>query len=88
METLVKADIFFFITTIAVLILTTILAIAGYHLIKILKNFRDMSDTLKRAVDVAEEDMENIHDQITGSWLYSLLFKKKKKPARARVVKS
>lgn len=88
METIVKADIFFFITTIAVIVLTTILAIAGYHLIKILKNFRDMSDALKRAVDVTEEDMENIHEQITGSWLYSLLFKKKKKPARARVAKS
>lgn len=87
METLLKADIFFFITTMAVIAVTLIILVAGFYLIQILKNFRDMSDTLKKAVDVAEDDIENIHNKITQSWLYLFLFKKKKKTQEAKIVK-
>ncbi|MEK7460383.1 MAG: hypothetical protein AAB628_02440 [Patescibacteria group bacterium] len=87
METLAKSDIFFFITSIAVIVLATVLVIAGYYLVQILKNFRDISNKLKKAVDVAEGDLENIHDQITQSWLYNFIFKKKRKVVKHKTPK-
>ncbi len=82
METLIKADIFFFITSIAVIVLLVISIFAGYYLVQILRNFRDISNKLKKAVDLAEDDMESIHDKIVGSWLFNLIFHKKNKKSK------
>ena len=79
METLIKADIFFFITSIAVVVLAIVFAWGGFYLVKTLKNIRDISDKLKNAVDIAEDDFESVHDQITQSILYKFLFRKKRK---------
>ncbi|KKU80603.1 MAG: hypothetical protein UY07_C0039G0006 [Parcubacteria group bacterium GW2011_GWA1_47_8] len=84
METLVKADIFFFITSVAIVIASVVFMIAGFYLIQMLKNFRDISDKLKKAVDIAEEDIGSMHDQITKSWLYNFIFAKKEKSPKRK----
>ncbi|MDD5152934.1 MAG: hypothetical protein PHS95_03010 [Candidatus Pacebacteria bacterium] len=81
METLVKADIFFFITSVAVVVVTVILVWGGFYFLKTLKNIRDISDKFKNAVNMAEDDFESIHDQITQSIIYKFLFRKKRKDA-------
>lgn len=79
METFIKADIFFFLTSVAVIFAIALLVFVGYYLIQTLRNVRDVSEKLKNVATVAEEDFEHIHDQIRDTWLGSFLFGKKKK---------
>jgi hypothetical protein len=47
MDTLAKADIFFFVATISVIVITIILVIVGIYVVKILKDMRKMSQKIK-----------------------------------------
>ncbi len=88
METLVKADVFFFITTIAVVVAVVVLVIVGYYVVQILRNFRDVSEDVKKAVSTARGDFETIHEKITSSSLLSFIFRKKGKARKSKVKKS
>ena len=57
METLVKADIFFFVTTIVVVIVALGLVVAIYYVIKILKNMKYISEKIKNESDNIIEDI-------------------------------
>ncbi len=46
-ESLIHADIFFFISTISLVVLTIGIAIALFYLIRILRNAREISDKIK-----------------------------------------
>lgn len=59
MDTLVKADIFFFITAIATVALSILFAIVGVYLILILRDLRDIA---RRAKTEAEEFMDDFGD--------------------------
>ncbi len=87
METLVKADIFFFVTTIAVVVLVSVLVIAGYYVVQILRNFRDVSEDVKKAVATASGDFETIHEKITSSSLFGFMFGKKAKAKKSKIAK-
>lgn len=74
MESIIHADIFFFITTIAVIVGTIILAWSGFYLIEAFRNFRDISRTLKRGVDNAEENIEDLYHDIEESSIFRFIF--------------
>ena len=74
METLIHADIFFFITSIAVVILTIILAIAGFYFIRILRSFDAISEKLKETVNTASDDIQDIVSQVHESPAFRFLF--------------
>ncbi len=74
MESIVNTDIFFFITAIAVIVATVVLAWASIYLIQAFRNFRDISRTLKRGVDNAEEDIENTYHDIEESPIFRFIF--------------
>jgi len=80
METILKSEIFFFITSVSVIIITIIFTIAGYYLIRIMKNLSNISDTLKKAVDNAESNIEEIGERVKESRIFNFIFGKKKKP--------
>jgi hypothetical protein len=67
MDTLVKADIFFFITTIAVVVFLVCAVIVTIYLIQILKDIKILSarakDEGERIFDDIRTVRENIHDQ-------------------------
>ncbi len=77
METLVRADIFFFVTTIAVVVFMVVLVVAGYYVVQILRNFRDVSEDVKKAVSTVSGDFETAHEKITSSSLFNFMFGKK-----------
>lgn len=58
MDTLVKADIFFFVTTIAVILLTTGFTVALVYLIKILRDLRELVSEMHDTADDVMEDIE------------------------------
>ena len=85
MDSLIHADIFFFITSIAVVVVTVVFIIASFYLIPTLKNLRDVSRTLKRGVDKAEESIEDAYGSLEDSRIFRFIFgghkrKHKKRP--------
>jgi hypothetical protein len=58
MDSLAKSDIFFFITTIAVVILTILASIALVYAIKFLRDLRVMGREVKRQWEIIEADIE------------------------------
>lgn len=88
METFIKADIFFFLTAILVVVATIVLIVVGFYLIQTLRNVRDISDKVKNVATIAEEDFETIHDQLAETWLGSLLFGRKKKTRKEKSKKA
>lgn len=78
MESLIKADIFFFISTIAVIVLIVFIATTFYYVIKILKNVRDSTDALKDEIRAAGQKVSEIEKEIADSFIFKFLFTKKK----------
>ena len=78
MDTLIDAVIFFFLTSVAVVVLTLLLIVALFYFLQILKNFRDISDTLKKGVDHASSHIEELSENIMNNPVFNFLFGKKR----------
>jgi hypothetical protein len=59
-ESLIHADIFFFVTTIALVVLSIGFAICLYYGIKILKNVKEMSDKIHAESDEILSDVKKL----------------------------
>ena len=78
MQTLIHADIFFFISTIATVIIAISIVIALIFVILILKNLRQISETVKTEAGHIAEDMDDLRVKAHSfSWIMAFeLFKK------------
>lgn len=63
MEEIIKADIFFFMTSISVIITTILLSIALYYGIKILRRCSRMADTVESEVDKLVQDFQDVRKE-------------------------
>lgn len=87
METLYHADIFFFITAIAVIVVGIVLAVVGMYFILILRDLRAIVALGKRESELIAQDVKDLRDtvrkdgaqarQVFG--FFSKLLKKNKK---------
>jgi len=81
MENLLHSEIFFFITTIFVVVLITVLIIGGVYLIKVLRNFSTMSRILKDGVMDAENELREMGTHVSDSPVFKFIFgSRRKKP--------
>jgi MFS superfamily sulfate permease-like transporter len=64
METIMKSEIFFFITSIAVVILTILIGIIAAYLIRILRNVDDISQKAKNEAALIKEDVADLRQNI------------------------
>ncbi len=64
METLIHADIFFFISTIALIIISIGLVIAVIYVIKILHNIFHVSEKVKEGSDEILSDIQNLRADV------------------------
>ena len=64
MDTVLKADIFFVVTTIAVFVVAAILIWALAYVIKILHNVEDISETVKKETTKFSHDLDGFRDQV------------------------
>jgi len=71
MESLMKADIFFFVATIATVVVAAFLGVAIYYLVRFLKKANRISDSVEDGIDQLKE---GVKDQP----FLNFLFKKKK----------
>lgn len=73
MTTLLQADIFFFITTIAVILLTVLGSVLAYYLIKILKDLKAITASLKQLADNANEEAQDLWERLQNNRLFTFL---------------
>lgn len=64
MNTLMKADIFFFITAIAVIILGILLAILVVYIIKISRDIKYISGKAKNEADLISQDLSDLRENV------------------------
>ena len=74
MDTLIKADVFFFITSIFVIVLTVVLVVASVYIIRALKNFADISDLLRDTVEQTHGELADMVQYVEESPAFSFLF--------------
>ena len=64
MDTFIHADIFFFITTIAVVLLTICLLIGAFYVIRILRNIKRLSETVKSEGEALADDLREFRSSM------------------------
>ena len=64
METIMKSEIFFFITSIAVVIMTILLGILTTYLIRIMQNVDDISAKAKDEAGLIKEDIAELRESV------------------------
>lgn len=79
MESILKSEIFFFISSVSIIIITIIMVVVGIYVIKIMRNFSHISDRLKETVDGAAASLEEVGNDIKESSVFSFFFGKKKR---------
>lgn len=84
MEPILKSEIFFFISSVAVILFTVVFLIFGFYLIKIMRNFSNISDKLKKGVDNASASLEEVGENIKESKIFSFIFGNQKKNKKSR----
>lgn len=65
MNNILQADIFFFISSIATVIVTIILSIVGYYVIQIVRDAKYITTKLRNATDDLEEKFNEVREQIS-----------------------
>lgn len=75
MQELARADIFFLISTLAVVLVTAGLIGVFYYLIRILKNVHEISERAKKVSEEMETDIESLRSGVKSGahWFTSLL---------------
>lgn len=84
MTSLIHADIFFFITSIAVVIGTLLGVIIGVYLIKTMRNFYKISETLRESVHDVDAEIRELAEQVRESTIFKFIFGTKKKAPRSK----
>lgn len=69
MSEVLHANIFFFITSIAVVLFTILMCVLVYHLIKIVKSIRRIVDRVEAGSEVIAEDLENLRESLNPARL-------------------
>jgi len=83
MDTLVQADIFFFITSIAIVLVTIATLIALFFLIRILRDLSRVSSRVREQSDRVLSDAIDIKE-LVGSVLGALFRRKRSRGSRKR----
>jgi di/tricarboxylate transporter len=73
-ESLIKADIFFFIASIATLVLTVLISLLLYYLIKAGKNLYKLSEALKSEFKESEEFIEDLKERLENNFVFQFFF--------------
>lgn len=76
---LTKADIFFFVTTIAVVVIALVWVAIGYYVVKALEQARRALEEVEEHIGDASEDVKEILFDIRESAAYRFLFRRKRK---------
>lgn len=82
MDTFMKADIFFFVTTVAVIVFLILGSIVLWYMIGILRDVKRASNTLERKIEEGSENLERMRQKVAESAVFNLVFGKKSSRAK------
>ncbi len=74
MESLIKADVFFFISSVATVVLAILASIFLFYLIKAGKNLYMLSEALKGEFKESEEFIAELKERLENSVIFRLFF--------------
>ena len=77
MDTLIKADIFFFVTTVCVGVVSLFVIITLVYIMRTLRSIQDVSRKVEGTVDATGSEIKEIATHIKESFIFNLLFIKK-----------
>jgi len=78
MESILRSDMFFFITSISVIIITVFFLVALFYFIKMLRNFYKISSILKNYTENTETELKEMGSHIRQSPIFTFIFGKEK----------
>lgn len=84
METIMKADIFFFVTTVCVLAVSVFVVILLIRLTTFMKTLTTLSNELKDKAGSIGEEAEEMLERIRESFVFQLLFGRKKSKSKKK----
>lgn len=90
METLIQANIFFFISSIGFIIITILLSVVLFYFIKAGKNLSILSEKLQESFDNSEEFILELKERLENNPILNFFFpliKKKKVVKKSKVKK-
>ncbi len=90
MSEILEANIFFFITSVAVIVFTVLVSVAVYYVIKILQSVRRIVDRIDAGSETIAEDISELREYIASGSLISQvigLFIRRKRPVKKRTLK-
>ncbi len=73
MSEVLQANVFFFITGVAVIVFTALLCVALFHVIKVLKSLRRIMDRIEAGTEVIAEDMQEMRKFFTQEGFFGKL---------------
>ncbi len=85
MQSLIKADIFFFISSIATIVLSVLISILLFYLIKTGKNLYTLSESFKGSFKESEEFVVELKERLEDNLVFRLFFPPARKRHRTRV---
>ena len=74
MESLVKADIFFFISSVATVVLAVLISVLLFYLIKSGRNFYLLSEAFKGGFKESEEFIAELKERLEDNVIFRLFF--------------
>ena len=79
MDTLMKADIFFFVTTIAVVVVSIAFLLSLYYVVNAIKRLEAYASRIEENMKDASAEVKEMGEDIRDSFIYNFIFKKKKR---------
>ncbi len=83
MESILRSDIFFFITAIAVIIITVFILVALFYFIRMMINFYKISKVLRSYTKDTEIELREIGHHIRHSPIFTFIFGKERNKQEA-----
>lgn len=84
MESIIKADIFFIISSLATIIISIFALVLLFYLIKAGKNLYVLSDTLKSNFKESEEFIAELKERLENSVVFRIFFPPARKKKKAK----
>lgn len=76
MSDILHANIFFFITAVSVVLVTIMVIVALYYVIRILRAVRDVAERVREGSEVIAQDAANLRDGLLSGSFFSALYER------------
>ncbi len=84
MNSLMQSEIFFFISSIGFIILGIFVAVFLFYLIRATKTFNKIIEKVEKDIDHIGDTTKEMLDEVKESFIFNLLFGKKKKQRKLK----